>query len=362
MARSRRSLALVLVLSVLALSPVGASAQTKEDVERANAARDEALTRLRAADAQLADALLDYETVNAELEDLTYRITLLVDRVRDQEAELVDLRRRAEGTVVAAYKTGGRELLDIALSASSIQDILTGRLILDRAAGSDLAAAGRLEVVRRELDRLKGSLALDQARVADLREEAEAVVERVEVLQREAAAAYSDARAHAAVELEAYEAEQSRLAAIAAARRRGAAAGVGEDVTPGFTCPVPGSQFIDSWGFPRSGGRTHKGTDLFAPRGTPVVAVAAGVVSLKSNNLGGIVAFLRADHGLTYYYAHLEGYVPGVTSGQRVGPGDPIGYVGTSGNAIGTSPHLHFQLHPGHGAAVNPYQTLRRTC
>lgn len=362
MTRSRRSLALVLVLSVVALSPVGASAQTKEDVERANATRDEALTRLREVDAQLAAALLDYETVNAELEDLSYRITLLVDRVRDHEAELLALRERAEHLVVAAYKSGGSELLGIALSASSIQDILAGRVFLDRATGNDLAAAGRLDVVRREMDRLKASLSVDQARVSDLRAQAEAVVARVEVLQREAAAAYADARTHAAAELEAYEEEQARLAAVAAAQRRGAAAGVGEEVTPGFTCPVPGSQFIDSWGFPRSGGRTHKGTDLFANRGTSALAVASGVVSLKSNNLGGIVAFLRADHGVTYYYAHLEGYVSGITSGQRVGPGDAIGYVGTSGNAIGTAPHLHFQLHPGHGAAVNPYQTLRRAC
>ena len=100
---------------------------------------------------------------------------------------------------------------------------------------------------------------------------------------------------------------------------------------------------------------------MFAPRGSNVVAVGDGVVTLKANSLGGIVAYLRTNSA-SYYYAHLDGYAPGIGSGQRVSAGTVIGYVGNTGNALGTSPHLHFQVHPGFGAPVNPYPTLRAAC
>jgi murein DD-endopeptidase MepM/ murein hydrolase activator NlpD len=362
----KRPVALVLVFTLLVLSPAAARAQSKEDVERANVARDRALQDLRTLDTQLDEALLEYHTVNGELEQLTYRIGLLFDRVADYEAEVSTLRGRAQDFVVEAYKAGGAEMLDVALNADSIQDILTSRLILERATDNDLVALGRLDAVRREMDRLKDELSVDQERVSELRDLADNVVHRLDSLQQEAAAAYAEAAAVAADELRAYEAEQARLAAIRAAREaartRGAAAGVGDTATPGFQCPVPSARFINDWGFPRSGGRTHKGTDMFASRGTPVLAVASGTVSLKNYRLGGIVAFIRADYGVTYYFAHLDRYADGISTGARVERGDVIGYVGNTGNAIGTSPHLHFQIHPNHGAAVNPYPTLRRHC
>ncbi len=366
---ARRPLVLLLALSLLSAAPIEAAAQTREDVERADSARDDALATLRTIDAQLDTALLEYHEVNGELEQLTYRIAQLFDRVREYETQVAILRTRAQNVVVQAYTGGGNELLSVALNAESIQDILTSRLILELAAGSDTTAMGRLEVVRRELERLKEELALDQDRVSELRTLAENVVARFDQLQREADEAYQIAREQAADELRAYEeeqarirAEEARLAALEAARRRGAAGGVEDAITPGFLCPVPSARFINDWGFPRSGGRTHKGTDMFAARGTPVQAVADGALRLDTYNLGGIVAFVRADHGVTYYFAHLNAYADGIVDGQRVAKGDIIGYVGNTGNAIGTSPHLHFQIHPNHATAVNPFPTLRRHC
>ena len=364
-----RPLALFAVLSLLAVSPVRAIAQTAEDVERAAGARDAAFAILRLVNEELDRALVQYHDVNGELEQLTYRIGELFDRITTYERELVTTRTRAQTMVIEAYMSGKSDLLDVALTADTIQDILTSRLILRRAALTDLAAAGRLEVVRREMDRLKSELSVDEERFGELRTLAEDVVLRMDELQHEAGAAYREARATAADELQKYEEEQARLreeaarrAAIRAAKKKGAAAGVDAAVTPGFVCPAPGARFINDWGFPRSNNRTHKGTDMFALRGTPVYAAAKGTIELDTYKLGGIIAALRADHGVTYYYAHLDRYADGITDGQHVKKGQTLGFIGNTGNAIGSSPHLHFQIHPNNGPPVNPHPTLRRHC
>lgn len=114
--------------------------------------------------------------------------------------------------------------------------------------------------------------------------------------------------------------------------------------------------FTNDWGFPRTGGRTHQGNDLFAIEGTPAVAVTSGQVKFGQDPLGGQIARLYEPDGTYYYYAHLKGF-EGVA--RPVTVGETIGYVGKTGNAIGTSPHVHFEWHPQGGAAVNPYDALR---
>jgi peptidoglycan LD-endopeptidase LytH len=120
-------------------------------------------------------------------------------------------------------------------------------------------------------------------------------------------------------------------------------------------CPMNGSAYGDSWGAPRSGGRSHEGVDMLAPMGTPIYAVVSGVVNFRQNRLGGNAASLVGDNGNRYYYAHFASYEG---ASRRVTQGDVIGYNGDTGNATGT-PHLHFELHPGGGLAVNPTPSVR---
>ncbi len=122
-------------------------------------------------------------------------------------------------------------------------------------------------------------------------------------------------------------------------------------------CPVDGAAtFEDSWGWARSGGRSHKGVDLIADRGAPVVAVTDGDALFKRNGLGGNVVWLTSTVGDRFYYAHLDAFAG---ESRSVQAGDVIGFVGSTGNAGG--PHLHFETHPG-GRAENPYLHTLAAC
>lgn len=128
----------------------------------------------------------------------------------------------------------------------------------------------------------------------------------------------------------------------------------------GYVFPVFGEvSYVDDYGAPRAGTGWHRGNDIFAPAGTPVLAVADGTLSrVGVNTLGGNRLWLTDDRGNEFYYAHLSAYAPASVEGARVRAGQVIGFVGNTGQAITTPPHLHFEIHPGGGDSVNPYPYL----
>lgn len=139
-----------------------------------------------------------------------------------------------------------------------------------------------------------------------------------------------------------------------------------------LTVPVAGvarTAIASSWGDPRGGGtRLHRGNDIMAPRGAPVLAAADGVVEkvFWSTGGGGNTLYVRSPDGRwSYYYAHLAAYAPGIAEGVRVRAGQPIAAVGDTGNAGPGNTHLHFGLSamtPGdrwwQGRAVDPTPLL----
>lgn len=135
----------------------------------------------------------------------------------------------------------------------------------------------------------------------------------------------------------------------------------------GIVFPIADLQYevpmIDSYGFPRMLGSEdehwHEGIDIFAPMGAPLVATERGIIlRVGDSKLGGKTLWLRGESGTDWYYAHLSGFATGLGKGQVVEVGDLLGFVGTSGNAVGTPPHLHMQVHPGGADAINPYPML----
>ncbi|MBL8552498.1 MAG: M23 family metallopeptidase [Hyphomonadaceae bacterium] len=133
-----------------------------------------------------------------------------------------------------------------------------------------------------------------------------------------------------------------------------------------FIVPVRGVQIAnlrDTWGEARAGGRTHRGIDIAALRGTPVLAAVDGTVTrFEQTPRGGIAIYQRDAAGRhAFFYAHLDRRAPTLAEGADVKKGDVLGYVGATGNA--SAPHLHFEIHrlsPGaqRGVAVNPYPYL----
>ena len=153
-------------------------------------------------------------------------------------------------------------------------------------------------------------------------------------------------------------ARQSGAAATAGATAISPAIQLAQRVEPSLGFPVQGvtARAVQSgFGVGRdSGQRRHEGIDIFAPRGTPVLAAAGGLVTQQtSNRLGGKVVWVWSpEYGVSLYYAHLDQQA--VTPGARVDAGTILGYVGNTGNARSTAPHLHFGIYARPEGAVDP--------
>lgn len=126
--------------------------------------------------------------------------------------------------------------------------------------------------------------------------------------------------------------------------------------------PLPDARarLHDSWHAPRSGGRRHEGVDIFAARGTPVRSTTEGIVLRRTGNrLGGKVVWMLGPAGHRHYYAHLDGFSH-LRNGERIAAGTTLGYVGNTGNAKSTPPHLHYGIYTAKGP-INPYPLLAQS-
>ncbi|MEX2275717.1 MAG: peptidoglycan DD-metalloendopeptidase family protein [Actinomycetota bacterium] len=348
---TRSFLALLIVSGAAIAAP--ASADTEAELGAARA-------RLEAADAQLQDVAARWSEAQAALartQDEIATTQLAADRVSE---ELVSIQGRLEGRAIEAFKSGGGAGdLGVLLSSEDFSEFsdrleFVGNFVEQ---DGDLAAAAeiqRVELERQEahLQDLRVQLAAQQAELDRQRDALSAEIDDLQALKEELEDELAAERAAA------------RRAAQAAEETSAPAPSTGGSTPSGSgaiqACPVQGgASFTDTFGAPRSGGRTHEGQDLLAPSGTPVVAVHDGTASQSSNSLGGLTVGLTHDGGGWTYYAHLSGYA----QGGHVSAGTVIGYVGSTGNA-GDINHLHFEYHPGGagGAAVNPYSMLVAAC
>jgi murein DD-endopeptidase MepM/ murein hydrolase activator NlpD len=132
--------------------------------------------------------------------------------------------------------------------------------------------------------------------------------------------------------------------------------------SPGYAFPIAGKHdFVDTFGAPRSDVPVHIGNDVFAAFGTPIVAVADGrLYRVGTLKISGNRLWLRDSRGYRYFYAHLSDFAAAAYNGADVHAGEVIGFVGNTGDAEPTPPHLHFEVHMPNGAVVDPYPYLRK--
>lgn len=346
--------------------------------ERLDTAREEAAAladRLQEAAARYERARAHRLRLEAEAEEAAEAVTVAERAVDTARADLAE-------TVVASYKRPGAAVgvSEAVLTSASRQDALHRAALVDRAVIGEqrhterlASRADRVAQARRQHQTLQagvaGAAADAEAAADELETASRAAREEAEQAAEELDAASERARERIAAEREA---ERRRLAEQRQREQRAdQAARVGgrgrtvlppEDAFADMACPVaePNS-FIDSWHFPRSGGRVHLGVDIFADHGMPLYAVADGTVRRAwHNRLGGLSIDLVDDRGDRYYYAHLS--ATHVSTGDRVRAGEHIADNGNSGNARHTPPHLHWQYHPGDGDAVNPYPLAATLC
>ncbi len=329
--------------------------------------------------AQIADlgrevALLDIrmgEAIQANNEAVD-RLEAAQDQLATTRAELAGARRDLERSrdllaerVVALYVNRPPSFVELLLTTGSLQGAQQAGELLDQVARGDAGVVGNVTARRARREGVVERQA--DAEATRRRELAAAEDHRAEVtaLRGEQEALLREAKAELKRLVKEEKERQRRLRALEAARTAylnsmpvaggttlGAALPQGD-----YLFPVAGATtFTNDWGFARPGGRSHEGIDLFAARGTPVVAVADGTLfNVGWNGLGGWRLWVRDTAGNGFYYAHLDAYSPAAREGASVTRGTVLGYVGDSGDARGTSPHLHFEIHPGGGGPVPPY-------
>ncbi len=327
-------------------------------------------TEIEEAQASLIRATERYEQAHGSLHQLENKLDSLIRREATATAELEKLQARLQRTAVANYRRSPALTL---VNSRDLTRQMRADALIRSVRGDQADVIDTTRKAQERLSRLRGQL-----------EEAEAEQrENIDQLNQSRADIEAGLEALKAAEVLRLEAEreerrrQASEAASAAARAEAAReAAVIErrlEFEPGdpkgdepiasgrdFVCPVQGPHnFIDSWGFPRSSGRRHKGVDMMAAHGTLVVAPVDGNVEFRSNSIGGQSFHLAGDNGNYYYGTHLQGYEG---DNRWVQAGTVIGYVGSSGNASADAPHLHFEIHPGHGSATNPFPTTSQYC
>jgi peptidoglycan LD-endopeptidase LytH len=318
---------------------------------------EEAKRRLAQVEAEAHRATVAYEEAHEALILTRDEIDVTRAALGRARTKIGGLQEQLDDRAREAYQLGATNTWDLLLEAEDFSEFSDRLVYLDRLAQDDADLATRVAVLAEELRR-------HEERLARLEEEQQVAFEQArrhfQVIQDRLA----EAQAIRDKWADQLAAEQAAAAAAAAAANAAAATGGGAAETIAATagggglqaCPAPGTSFADTFGAPRSGGRTHAGVDMMGGYGQPVYAAISGTVSHSSSSLGGNQAYV--SNGSTYtFYAHLQGFSDASGS---VSAGTLIGYIGDTGNATGT-PHLHFEYHPN-GVLVNPTPYVAGVC
>lgn len=296
----------------------------------------EATERLAEAEEEHLLTVASVKTLRLRLKDIRAQIAGFDAETQRALEDLAAAEALLELRALTAFVRGDSFESMESIDHDSILESMAQQTMVEAVFGQDAVAIEDITSLR---DRLGGEIKIAYDRLA--------IVERLEAV------------AVARVEEALTEIDQARL------ELRAFEAG-SEIFIDGLVFPVGAgveTPLIDSFGFARMTGTPdehwHEGIDIFAPTGTPLYATERGVITrIGVGRLGGRKLWLRGESGTDWYYAHLSAFNDQLREGDLVEAGELVGYVGQSGNAVGTPPHLHMQMHPGGGRPVNPYPLL----
>ena len=347
----------VAFVAALVIVQVAQAAPGGADPAEVEAARQEAR-----------EASIAFSDTETRLGELDVAISRTQASVATTKADLESLRAVVAEQAVQQYVRAGTG--DVPMLSEDINVQARASALSRAARGQATSRADDLAAAKVRLERLQADLARQQAEAETAREVQRerqtamynrlAELEAIEARRLESERLAEQARRQAAAEAAAQAEEAAYQASQAGGSGGSGGATPPRPIVPvNWLCPITGAYaFSDTWGEARSNGRSHKGTDVFADYGTPLVAVVGGeAVNYGWSGAGGYDVFLLGDDGNRYYYAHLDG----PPNEGRMEQGDVVGYVGDTGNATGV-PHLHFEIHPGGSGWTNPYPTLARYC
>jgi murein DD-endopeptidase MepM/ murein hydrolase activator NlpD len=276
--------------------------------------------------------LNEYESIRAEVEGNRQQLEKAQKDYKRARTILHDRLR-------SIYMSGDISSLEVLLESTSLDDLLTRYDFFSYIGNRDMQIFNEVKRLREEISERQRSLEEQEARQRQLVGSVNAKRQAMEASLQEQQA-YLDSVNQGILELLA---------------QYGSGGGTAY-MTPigSFIFPVRGPHtFTNDWHAPRRG-HLHQGNDIFAATGTPCVACVSGTVNHGEGKNAGLYVRLVGDDGNVYYYMHLHSFA----ATGHVAAGTVIGYVGDTGNAVGGPPHLHFEIHPGGGAAINPYPIL----
>ena len=319
---------------------VAASEGTPEDLK----------ARMADIQAELDATTQDVEDLHADEERLETEMSVIqtkIDALRKREKRLTAIvAERAD----ELYRSGSTQMVEMLMSSDSIAELSDKAEIMSRASLDDTSAFVDMARTQSELELYSRQLAEKEETLETTEKELQAAAEHLQSQFDSVAAEYAELQR-----------ELARVEPSAPTPAPAAAPATSSiPSTNGKACPVgqPHS-FIDSWGYPRSGGRSHEGVDMMASYGTPVYAIVSGSITYAGyGDSAGYWQILSGSDGNSYWYMHNQS---NIVTGGSVSAGQQIATVGDTGNATGV-PHLHFEYHPGGGGPVNPYPLVAAIC
>jgi len=322
------------LLLLLALPFPAAAATLEEKQEEANRVRQQ-IEAMKAESQRLAQeysvALTEYEAIRSEVEANREQLEKAQNDYKRARTILHDRLR-------SIYKSGDVSSVELLLESTSLDDFLTRYDFFSYIGNRDFQLFDEVKRLREEISERQRSLEEQEARQRQ-------VLGSVNAKRQAMEASLDQQQAY----LDSVNKEILELLALTGGGGTPIMTPIGS-----FIFPVRGPHtFTNDWHAPRTG-HLHQGCDVFATAGTPCVACVTGTVNHGEGKNAGLYVRLVGDDGNVYYYMHLQRFA----ATGHVTAGTVIGYVGDTGNAVGGPPHLHFEVHPGGGAAINPYPIL----